>query len=125
VFKRNVCMNYNRGNCRFGDKCRKEHICSYFLKGSCKYGAGCRLNHNLPSSSPGHRRRASRAPTEGVCGWGWKRILRNSTFLFKYGYCIIQYSIKSKRNLNEKAFPHVLLLIYPVIITHTCNYLRI
>ncbi|KAG1953495.1 protein mono-ADP-ribosyltransferase PARP12 [Pimephales promelas] len=62
--KRNVCMHYNRGNCRFGDKCRKEHICSYFLKGSCKYGAGCRLNHNLPSSSPGHRRRASRAPTE-------------------------------------------------------------
>ncbi|XP_077090072.1 uncharacterized protein LOC143741663 [Siphateles boraxobius] len=55
--KRNVCMHYNRGNCRFGDKCRKEHICSYFLKDSCKYGAGCRLNHNLPSSSPGHRRR--------------------------------------------------------------------
>uniref|UniRef100_A0A673N302 Si:ch211-244b2.4 n=1 Tax=Sinocyclocheilus rhinocerous TaxID=307959 RepID=A0A673N302_9TELE len=58
--KRNVCMHYNRGHCRFGDKCRNEHICKDFLKGSCKFGAGCRLNHNSQSSSSGQGRRRSR-----------------------------------------------------------------
>ncbi|XP_048012876.1 protein mono-ADP-ribosyltransferase PARP12 isoform X1 [Megalobrama amblycephala] len=85
--QRKVCMHYNRGNCRFGDKCRNEHICSYFLKGSCKYGAGCRLNHNLQSSSAGQRRQASRdssADTDEECdgpyrwqlnfGKGWENI---------------------------------------------------
>ncbi|XP_051748070.1 uncharacterized protein si:ch211-244b2.4 isoform X2 [Ctenopharyngodon idella] len=85
--KRNVCMHYNRGNCRFGDKCRNEHICSYFLKGSCKYGAGCHLNHNLQSSSAGQSRQVSRessADTDEECdgpyrwqlnfGKGWKNI---------------------------------------------------
>uniref|UniRef100_A0A8C2DZV0 Si:ch211-244b2.4 n=1 Tax=Cyprinus carpio TaxID=7962 RepID=A0A8C2DZV0_CYPCA len=85
--KRNVCMNYNRGRCRYGDKCRNEHICSDFLKGSCKFGAGCRLNHNVQSSSSRQDRRRSR-PAEietdeefdGPYKWqlnlgkGWKNI---------------------------------------------------
>ncbi|KAL1276013.1 hypothetical protein QQF64_035636 [Cirrhinus molitorella] len=58
--KRNVCIHYNRGNCRYGDKCRNEHICNNFLNGSCKYGAGCRLNHNSQSSSSRQGRRRSR-----------------------------------------------------------------
>uniref|UniRef100_A0A8C2HUX6 Si:ch211-244b2.4 n=1 Tax=Cyprinus carpio TaxID=7962 RepID=A0A8C2HUX6_CYPCA len=85
--KRNVCMHYNRGHCRFGDKCRNEHICKDFLKGSCKFGAGCRLNHNSqsPSSGQGTRRnRPSSAETDeefdGPYRWqlnfkrGWENI---------------------------------------------------
>ncbi|XP_016418770.1 poly [ADP-ribose] polymerase 12-like isoform X3 [Sinocyclocheilus rhinocerous] len=87
--KRNVCMNYNRGHCRYGDKCRNEHICNDFLKDSCKFGAGCRLNHNVQSSSSrqgGRRSRPSSAEIEtdeefdGPYKWqlnigkGWKNI---------------------------------------------------
>ncbi|XP_050962994.1 protein mono-ADP-ribosyltransferase PARP12 [Labeo rohita] len=57
--KPNVCMHYNRGKCRYGDKCRNKHICKDFLNGSCKYGAGCRLNHNRQSSSSRQGRRRS------------------------------------------------------------------
>ncbi|XP_016343361.1 poly [ADP-ribose] polymerase 12 isoform X1 [Sinocyclocheilus anshuiensis] len=87
--KRNVCMNYNRGHCRYGDKCRNEHICNDFLKDSCKFGAGCRLNHNVQSSSSrqgGRRSIPSSAEIEtdeefdGPYKWqlnigkGWKNI---------------------------------------------------
>ncbi|XP_058630217.1 protein mono-ADP-ribosyltransferase PARP12 isoform X2 [Onychostoma macrolepis] len=61
---KNVCMHYNRGHCRFGDKCRDEHVCKDFLKGSCKFGAGCRLNHNRQSLSSGQGRRRSRPSSE-------------------------------------------------------------
>ncbi|KAK7130254.1 hypothetical protein R3I93_019779 [Phoxinus phoxinus] len=95
--KRNVCTHYNRGNCRFGDKCRKEHICSYFLKGSCKYGAGCNLNHNLPSSSSRHSRRdsgASSADADEECdgpyrwqlnfGKGWENVTHDHILEAQY-----------------------------------------
>ncbi|CAM4567007.1 unnamed protein product [Leuciscus chuanchicus] len=95
--KRKVCMDYNLGKCRFGDKCRKEHICSYFLKGSCKFGAGCRLNHNLPSSSSRHSRRdsgASSAVADEECdgpyrwqlnfGKGWENITHDHILEAQY-----------------------------------------
>ncbi|XP_016108857.1 zinc finger CCCH-type antiviral protein 1 [Sinocyclocheilus grahami] len=86
--KRNVCMNYNRGHCRYGDKCRNEHICNDFLKDSCEFGAGCRLNHNVQSSSSRQGRKKRSRPSfaetdeefDGPYKWqlnigkGWKNI---------------------------------------------------
>ncbi|XP_067283326.1 protein mono-ADP-ribosyltransferase PARP12 [Pseudorasbora parva] len=92
-----VCIYYNRGNCRLGDKCRKEHICSYFLKGSCKYGAGCHLNHNIQSSPSGQSKRASGASSadtdeewDGPYRWqlnfgrGWENITHDHILEAQY-----------------------------------------
>ncbi|XP_056311468.1 protein mono-ADP-ribosyltransferase PARP12 [Danio aesculapii] len=87
--QRNVCKYYNRGQCRYGEKCRDEHVCSNFLNNSCKYGTGCRLNHNRqsPSSGQDRQKRTRHSPAvaedeefEGPYRWqlntgkGWKNI---------------------------------------------------
>ncbi|XP_016342676.1 zinc finger CCCH-type antiviral protein 1-like [Sinocyclocheilus anshuiensis] len=89
--KRNVCMHYNRGHCRFGDKCRNEHICKDFLKGSCKFGAGCRLNHNSQSSSSGQGRRRSR-PSSAASGNHFEWQLFNGQ---QWGYILNDFVIEA------------------------------
>ena len=54
--KRILCTHYQKGKCRFGETCIKEHIspiakddkrviCVHYLKGKCLYGSNCIKDH--------------------------------------------------------------------------------
>ena len=54
--RRIICTHYQKGKCRFGETCIKEHIspiakddkrviCVHYLKGKCLYGSNCIKDH--------------------------------------------------------------------------------
>ncbi|NXA85025.1 PAR12 polymerase, partial [Melanocharis versteri] len=47
-----VCLHYNKGDglhgsCTFKTSCTKLHVCQYFLRGQCRFGNSCKRSHDL------------------------------------------------------------------------------
>ncbi|KAL4597404.1 poly ADP-ribose polymerase 12-like, partial [Arapaima gigas] len=98
------CQHYNKGNCKYGSKCRDLHICKYFFRGECRYGSSCRLSHVKVSGSESssdeersgkqrqrrRRRRSTDSRFEGPFRWqindgsGWKDIANDHIIEAQY-----------------------------------------
>ena len=47
-----ICSHYNRGNgqhgiCKFPNSCIRLHVCQHFLQGDCKFGEKCKREHSF------------------------------------------------------------------------------
>jgi hypothetical protein len=73
------CVNFERGNCPYGDICKFSHgsapspkktkLCYGFTKGRCNRGSSCQYSHDIPASGS-HSSRAATPATHADTGRG-------------------------------------------------------